>query len=243
MKILAIDSSMNGCSAGIYDSDLDLIISEKILDISRGQAEYLMPMIDDVIKNSGFNYSDIDLIAVTKGPGAFTGMRIGISTAKALGLALNIPVVGVCTFEAVLGTYLCLEGYKTYSYYGVLLETKRKDYYFAMFDGETGENKTLKLLYDGMATSKEGILSIIGNKKSVLLGDASERFTDECLNDGVLLSKNISFYGIFMSLPLSIARKARMIYKNKDIEYDCNPVYLRQPEIGTPKNLPRKLKD
>ncbi len=132
MIVLAIDSTMNGCGACLYDDANGVIFSE-ILEMSRGQAEHLMPLIDDMVQD----YDDIDLIAVTKGPGAFTGMRIGIATAKSLGLALDIPVFGVCTFEAVLNTYLSDDSPESHGYYGVLLETKRQDYYFQMFDGAT----------------------------------------------------------------------------------------------------------
>ncbi len=231
MKILAIDSAMNGCSAGVYDSDSSSILLEEILEITRGQAEHLMPMIDRVVKCVG-EYSDIDAIAVTKGPGAFTGMRIGIATAKSLGLALNIPVIGISTFDAVLGSYLNLEEKPEHPFYGVLLETKRHDYYFKMFHGET-----LEPCCDAVAASAQDILLMINDKDCMFIGDACERFSNEVSSgDGKY------FFSMDMATPLSIAYKACDVYKDSDGNFECNPVYLREPEIGSPKNIPRKLK-
>ncbi len=216
MIILAIDTTMNGCSACLYDGASDKLISSKNLEMSRGQAEHLMPMIDEVVKN----YNDIDIIAVTKGPGAFTGMRIGLATAKSLGLALDIPVIGVSTFEAVLNTYLAIERRKDYDYYGVLLETKRLDYYFKMFDCD----------HEGRAMEARDIASIIEGKDCLILGDANNRFKKEVVVEA-------QFYDINLPDPLQIAHLAM-----QDMNADCKPVYLRMPEIGTPKNRPRKLK-
>ncbi len=222
---------MNGCSAGIYDSDLG-VISEEILEISRGQAEYLMPMIDKVVKFNGGDYSDLDLIAVINGPGAFTGIRIGIATAKSLALVLEIPVIGVCTFSAVLETYLSLNSKPNYDYYGVLLETKRQDYYFRMFD-----NKTFKPCSGKIVASAQDILNLIADKNCILLGDASKRFMQE-----VSCTLSFNVYDIYMSSPLSIAKNISKDYTDYSIDSDCSAIYLRPPEVGVSKTILRKLK-
>ncbi len=210
MNILAIDTTMNGCSACLYDSASGAVAS-KTLEMSRGQAEHLMPMIEQMVND----YNDIDMIAVTKGPGAFTGMRIGLATAKVLGIALDIPVIGVSTFEAVLETYLAIDGHKSYDYYGVLLETKRSDYYFKMFGSD----------YEGAAMDAQDISAMIEGKNCLILGDANNRFKGE------------NSYDINLPDPVQIARIAM-----QNRSEDCSPIYLRMPEIGTPKNMPRKLR-
>ncbi len=229
MLILTIDSTMNGCSAGLHNEEKGTI-TETTLEMTRGQAEHLMPMIDDVIKTSGHAYADIDLIAVTNGPGAFTGMRIGLSTAKALALALNIPAQGICTFQAILETYRNTDGHQEYPYYGVLLETKRQDYYFQMFDGQT-----LSPCSEKTATTAENIVSIIGDRKIMIIGDAAQRFRND-----TPAAKQISFHNIFLPKPPSIALCARREYKKQSDIPQCNPVYLRSPDVGIPKNRPKK---
>ena len=226
MIILAIDSTMSGCSACLYDDVKGKILS-KTLEMTRGQAEHLMPLIDSIISD----YSSIDLIAVTKGPGAFTGMRIGLATAKTLGLVLDIPVIGISTFNAILETYLSLSEHKTYPYYAVLLETKRSDYYFQMFEGKT--NNTCS---DAIVGSTQDIKNIIKNKECIILGDANQRFNNE--TDTTSLG---SYHDILIPSPTAIAILAIDQYRSNEV-IDCNPNYLRLPEIGVPKNKPRILK-
>ena len=227
MITLAIDTTMNGCSVCLYDTDSDSYLAENATSMSRGQAEALMPMINSALDDAGITYDDLGLIAVTKGPGAFTGMRIGLATAKALGLATDIPVHGVCTFKAVFKTYLEKDSCKEFPYYGVLLETKRQDYYFQLFDGATGHPCSDKAALDAV-----GIISLIGDRKTLILGDASGRFREEII-DG----REYEFHDIEMPSALAIARLA-----GEGDNFNCDPVYLRAPEIGPPKNPPRKMK-
>lgn len=227
MITLAIDSTMNGCSAGLYHDEKGCM-AEKIMEMIRGQAEHLMPMIDDVLIEADINYSEIDLIAVTKGPGAFTGMRIGLATAKSLALALEIPVVGVCTFRAVLQTYLNDEPSLAHEFYGVLLETKRHDYYFQMFDGKTSQPCS-----DKLSVSAQGVMDLVDARICAVLGDACNRFRSE-----IDCRENISFYDIKLPYPSMVADCAML----DNFETGCDPVYLRAPEIGKPKNPPRKIK-
>ena len=229
MITLAIDSTMNGCSAALYHSEKGQI-AKKILEMARGQAEHLMPMVDSLLRDAGVKYNDLNKIAVTKGPGAFTGMRIGLAAAKSLSIALGIPIVGVCTFRAVLQTYLNDEPSSGHGFYGVLLETKRQDYYFQMFDG-----KTLTPCTDKICASHDDILGLINGRKCAILGDASQRFESDVSLVG---GSKIIYYDINIPCPSMVAECA---VKYKD-DQDCNPVYLRSPEIGIPKNPPRKIK-
>lgn len=228
MITLAIDSTMNGCSTGLYHDEKGCL-AESIMEMSRGQAEHLMPMIDAVLDDAGIAYDEIGLIAVTKGPGAFTGMRIGLATAKSLAMALEIPIVGVCTFRAVLQTYLNDKVMAESAFYGVLLETKRQDYYFRMFDG-----KTLKPCTEKVSVSAQNILDLIGGRDCAVLGDASQRFKSD-----VDMQKGLSFYDIKLPCPAMVADCAGL----DNLETGCDPVYLRAPEIGIPKNPPRKMKN
>jgi tRNA threonylcarbamoyladenosine biosynthesis protein TsaB len=75
--------------------------ARRFLAMTRGHAEALIPMIESVMAEARIDYRDLNLIATTVGPGTFTGLRVGIATARALGLAANIPVVGISTLEAL----------------------------------------------------------------------------------------------------------------------------------------------
>jgi len=99
MTLLAIDTSANLCAVCVWEGDAALAsITE---DIGTGHAELLMGMIDDVLAKAGKTYADLFRIGVVIGPGSFTGVRVGVSTARGLALALNIPAIGVTTLEGL----------------------------------------------------------------------------------------------------------------------------------------------
>jgi len=100
MLVLAIDTALESCAAAVLDTEAEAFRARQSLPMKRGHAEALMPMIDEVMKASGISYASLERIAVTVGPGSFTGLRVGISAARGLGLAANRPVIGVTTLAA-----------------------------------------------------------------------------------------------------------------------------------------------
>jgi tRNA threonylcarbamoyladenosine biosynthesis protein TsaB len=100
MLILAIDTALDACAAGVLDTDAGRMIAQESLPMKRGHAEALMPLIARVIKESGLGFAALDRIAVTTGPGSFTGLRVGLSAARGIALAADKPVVGVTTLTA-----------------------------------------------------------------------------------------------------------------------------------------------
>ena len=97
MLVLAIDTALESCAAAVLDTEAEIFRARQSQPMKRGHAEALMPMIDEVMKASGLSYAALDRIAVTVGPGSFTGLRVGISAARGLGLAAHRPVIGVTT--------------------------------------------------------------------------------------------------------------------------------------------------
>lgn len=120
MKILAFDVSITGCAVAILDGE-NGSWNQNFFETDRGQAEMLIPMIDNILKNAKWTMQDVSRIAVTQGPGSFTGVRIGLATARSLGLALDIPVFGMSTLELISAE----KGHDML----VLVDTKRGDYY------------------------------------------------------------------------------------------------------------------
>jgi tRNA threonylcarbamoyl adenosine modification protein YeaZ len=100
MISLAIDTSAHLCAAAIHDSERDAILSEVTEDIGRGHAERLMDVISAVLTAAGKDYSALGRVIATTGPGSFTGIRVGLATARGIGLGLDIEVCGVGTLEA-----------------------------------------------------------------------------------------------------------------------------------------------
>ena len=100
MLILAIDTALDACSAGVLDTRASKLIAQESQPMKRGHAEALMPLIARVMKASGIAFASLDRIAVTTGPGSFTGLRVGLSAARGIALAAGKPVVGLTTLTA-----------------------------------------------------------------------------------------------------------------------------------------------
>jgi tRNA threonylcarbamoyladenosine biosynthesis protein TsaB len=100
MLILAIDTALDACAAAVLDTDAGEFLAQESLLMKRGHAEALMPMIARVMQSADLAFTSLDRIAVTVGPGSFTGLRVGISAARGLALAAKRPAVGLTTLSA-----------------------------------------------------------------------------------------------------------------------------------------------
>src|SRR4051795_8580586 len=109
MRILAIDTALGVCAACIVDRDKLEPLARESIPMERGHAEALLPLIDRIVSSVERGFSSLDRVAVTVGPGSYTGLRVGISAARAIGLAAGIPVVGVTTLSALLAPVVAAE--------------------------------------------------------------------------------------------------------------------------------------
>lgn len=100
--ILAIDTSSTLCAACIWDDGVGRELGRAVEDIGKGHAERLMAVIDAALAAAEQTYADISKVAVSIGPGSFTGIRVGVSAARGLALALGVEAVGVTTLAAVI---------------------------------------------------------------------------------------------------------------------------------------------
>ncbi|OHV77582.1 tRNA (adenosine(37)-N6)-threonylcarbamoyltransferase complex dimerization subunit type 1 TsaB [Mesorhizobium sp. ORS 3428] len=135
MKLLAIDCAANLCAACVYDAGAGIELGRQVLDLGKGHAEHLMAVIEAALKAGGIEYRDLDAVAVSIGPGSFTGLRVGVSTARGLALALKIPGIGVTTLEA-----LAAEAANAFPGRSVLaaLDAGRDELHAAFFDEALG---------------------------------------------------------------------------------------------------------
>ncbi|OJX81939.1 tRNA (adenosine(37)-N6)-threonylcarbamoyltransferase complex dimerization subunit type 1 TsaB [Magnetospirillum sp. 64-120] len=99
MLILALDSAGSACSVALWRDGA--VLARRFAVMARGQSEVLVPMVGEVMAAAGTDFAALDLLAVSVGPGAFTGIRIGLATARALALAAGKPVAGIATTHAV----------------------------------------------------------------------------------------------------------------------------------------------
>jgi tRNA threonylcarbamoyladenosine biosynthesis protein TsaB len=99
MLILALDTALETCSAALVRGGQ--VLAARSEPMARGHQERIAPLVDELAREAGIAFSEIDRIGVTRGPGSFTGLRVGLAFAKGLGFALGRPVVGIGTLEAL----------------------------------------------------------------------------------------------------------------------------------------------
>lgn len=135
-RILGIDTAAGACSVAIWTDGAILVRSE---EIERGHAERLLPMLVGLLADAGAAFSDLDAVAVSIGPGAFTGLRIGLAATRGIALAAALPCLGVTTLEAIA------DGVGELRRAGVVpaawpllvgLDTKRRDFYGQAFTAD-----------------------------------------------------------------------------------------------------------
>lgn len=149
MIVLAIDTAGSDCSACIYDGATDVILGEFSENIGKGHAERLMGIIDAALAQASIPLKSVGRIAVTIGPGSFTGIRVGVAAARGFALSLGIEAVGVTTLEVLAASHdLAHPGQPVM----VAMDAKRNEVYLQAFnaDGSPQTEPSLALIEDAI---------------------------------------------------------------------------------------------
>jgi tRNA threonylcarbamoyladenosine biosynthesis protein TsaB len=162
MRVLAIDTALAACSAAVLDTENGGLIASESLLMARGHAEALMPLLDRVVKKSGLAFANLERIAVTTGPGSFTGLRVGIAAARGLGVATKIPVVGVTTLSAYAAPYLAADDQIPVV---VAIDARHEHVYLQVFGtgGRTLIAPRLAPINDAIRAASEAPTRIVGS--------------------------------------------------------------------------------
>ena len=163
MKILGIDTSSSSLSVAVMDDDL--LKGEFTLNHKLTHSEQMMPLLDSLLSNLELKMSDKDLIGVSVGPGSFTGIRIGVAAANAMAMALDIPVVGISSLEAMAYT----AGETAYTIVSTF-DAQRDRFYFNAYRFENSELKALEA--EDVLEKEDLIKKLESYDKVLLLGDA-----------------------------------------------------------------------
>jgi tRNA threonylcarbamoyladenosine biosynthesis protein TsaB len=136
MRVLAIDTALGACAAAVLDSERGAILSSESDAMVRGHAEALMPLIARVMDAGRCEFADLDRIAVTVGPGSFTGLRVGIAAARGIALAAGKPSIGLSTLSALAAPHVAARSGETII---AALDARNEQVYFQVFapDGTT----------------------------------------------------------------------------------------------------------
>jgi tRNA threonylcarbamoyladenosine biosynthesis protein TsaB len=100
MRVLALDTALDACAAAVLDTERGALVASETMPMARGHAEALLPLIARVMDAARLEFADLDRVAVTVGPGSFTGVRVGIAAARGIALAAGKPAIGLTTLAA-----------------------------------------------------------------------------------------------------------------------------------------------
>ncbi len=164
MRILALDSS--GLVASVAVLENGMLLAEYTVNYKKTHSETLLPMIDEVMRMLETDVAEIDAIAIAKGPGSFTGLRIGAATAKGLGLALKKPLVPVPTVDALACNLMGL----TNDVIVPMMDARRQQVYTGIYRFENG---SLKILHEQWPAAVEELTEILNAMQEpvTVLGD------------------------------------------------------------------------
>jgi tRNA threonylcarbamoyladenosine biosynthesis protein TsaB len=171
MLVLGLDTSTSACSAAVWRDGA--VVARRLRAMARGQSEALVPMIAEVLAEAGVAAAQIDLVAVTVGPGAFTGLRIGLAAARGLALAAGVPVAGVSTPVAVAAAVPEVE--RAGRALLVAVESKRDEIWVQGFDAQlTPLGPVAALKPEAAAALIEGPLVVAGDAAALVLAHRAD---------------------------------------------------------------------
>ncbi|MBO6114203.1 MAG: tRNA (adenosine(37)-N6)-threonylcarbamoyltransferase complex dimerization subunit type 1 TsaB [Lachnospiraceae bacterium] len=223
MKILGFDSSGMVASVAIVEDDI--LVAEYSVNYKKTHSQTLLPMFDEVVRMTELDPESIDAIAVAAGPGSFTGLRIGMSTVKGLGLALDKPVIAVPTCHA-----LAFNLWGSDKLICPILDARRSQVYTALYEFENGEMITLK---EQEAMDIGDLTDIINTMERdvIFVGDGIPVFKER-IKENVI--KNVSFAPAHLNRQRagSVAALGLIYMKEGKAESadDVKPVYLRKSQ-------------
>ena len=217
MLILGIDTSTNVGTVAIY-SDVKGTLGEISVNINKTHSENIMVMIDELFKLTNTTINDIDKIAVSIGPGSFTGIRIGVAVAKGLASATNCKIVGVNELDIIAGNSTSNE-----CEICSIIDARKERGYYCTFKYENG---ILKQLEDYKVGELREFLETRKEIRTVYLGDGAINYKN-------LISNIVGENGLFSPKSLNLPRAsvvAELGINNEDNLYTMEPIYLSKSQ-------------
>ena len=230
--LLALDAAGAACSVALWREGR--IVAHRSTAMRRGQAEHLVPMIEAVMDAADTTYDALDALAVTVGPGGFTGVRIGLATARGLALALRRPLIGISNFDAVAAAVPAAE--RTGRLLAVVLDSKRHEFYVQAFaPPEEGalEPHGPQSLGPGAAVSPEALAAWLPAGPVLVAGDAAP-VALAALRAARREASSANSPGLADAAQVAAVVVARP-FPRADAEAP-QPLYLRPPDVTPPRS-------
>ncbi|HKN09440.1 MAG TPA: tRNA (adenosine(37)-N6)-threonylcarbamoyltransferase complex dimerization subunit type 1 TsaB [Pseudomonadota bacterium] len=167
MRVLAIDTALAACSAAVLDTSRGGIIASETLAMNRGHAEALMPLIARVMDQAGIEFADLDRVAVTTGPGSFTGLRVGISASRGIALAAGKPAIGLSTLAGFAAPLIAEDDNSNVV---AVIDARHDHVYIQVFGtgGRTLVSPRAATLRDAIRAAITGPVRVVGSGANLL---------------------------------------------------------------------------
>lgn len=214
MKILHIETSSKNCSVAISEDDKLLCLCEEVSDNYK-QSESLHTFVEWALEGAKLSLKDLDAVSLGKGPGSYTGLRIGAASAKGFCYGLNLPLIAINSLDSMV------EGFVNQGYELIipLIDARRMEVYTAFFDGKSGEmiSETQAKILD------ENSFSELADKKMLFIGDGAKK-AQEILN-----LPNADFKSDIYPSAKGLIKKSVEKFNKKDFENVAyfEPFYLK----------------
>ena len=218
--ILSIETSTKNCSVALF-SGSNLISEKSLLSEKHSHSETLTLFVEDVIKKSNYTLVDLDAISISKGPGSYTGLRIGVSTAKGLSYSLNRPLISVSTLRYM--AFYMSKKTLNYDLYCPMIDARRMEVFSSFYDKDNNQvREVMADIIDENSYNKEL------ENKVLFFGDGSNKCKDVLISGNAYFTDNFSPSATYMGI-LSLEK-----YNNKDFEDVAyfEPFYLKDFVVG-----------
>ena len=173
MLLLGIDTSGKTASAALFDTDSEVFLAESTLYTQKTHSQVIMPMVKDILEQTGKTVNDIGAVAVADGPGSYTGLRIGVAAVKAMGFALGCKCCGVSTLEGL--------AYNNVAYKGTICSVMKARGELVYTCSYKSDGYALEPICDEQIISRDELAQFLAfnGTEALLCGDgAADFFTD-----------------------------------------------------------------
>lgn len=230
-KILILESSTEVCSVA-FTTDNGII---DMLEEKNGQnhARLLTVFIDELLKRNNIQSSEIDAVAVSKGPGSYTGLRIGVSVAKGFCYANQIPLIAVSTLESMAKEVIkniekYIPGHEKHGYFCPMMDARRMEVYTCLYDEHGNEIQTVS----AKIITEKSFEAELREQKIVFFGNGAMKCKKEITSPNAVFLDNVYASATFMC---ELAYEAYTKKQFEDVAY-FEPFYLKDFIATVPKN-------
>jgi tRNA threonylcarbamoyladenosine biosynthesis protein TsaB len=227
--IICLETSTALCSVALCNSDGVVALRES--NENRSHASQLTILIDDLLSKAGIRVKDLEAVAVSKGPGSYTGLRIGVSVAKGIAYAVSIPLIGIETtlsmFNGITDSFKKKYGTDETSLFVPMLDARRMEVYYSIL---SADGKTVKEICAEII-DEDSFREIPDSIRILFFGDGASKCRPMIKRENIEFAEEFRISASFMYNP---AYKALREHRYEDIAY-FEPFYLKDFITSQPK--------